>query len=79
MTQTPPNIASVLTFPIQIRETDDTTSDNELVLQTRLVFIKALNDAAAGRRILSEETKTAIREGNELFKKWGYSSLSLPF
>lgn len=79
MTSNDNTAAQTLLFPIQERETNDSTSDDELVLQTRLVFIKALNDAAAGKRILGEDTKEAIRVGNELFKRWGYPTLYLDF
>jgi hypothetical protein len=71
--------AQTLLFPIQQRETDSRTSDDELVLQTRLVLINALNEVAAGRRILSEEEKNAFRIVNKLLIKYNYPSLYFSF
>lgn len=79
MTETKPEPTSVVYFPIQIRETDDMTSDAERVLQTKLVLTRALNEATAGRHVLSEKDKASIRRANEIFIQNGYAPLHLNF
>ena len=79
MTSNDNTAAQTLLFPIQQRETDERTSEYELVLQTRLAITNALNDVAAGRRILLEEEKNAFREVNELLIKYRYPVLYLNF
>jgi hypothetical protein len=73
------NTESVIIFPIQIRETDDTSSDAETILQCKLVLTKALNEAAAGRHVLSEKDKADMCRANEIFIQNGYAPLHLNF
>lgn len=69
----------VLNFPIQLKETGDYTSDAEMIFQTKLAWIRPLNQAALGLCEISEEGKQAVRRFNELCRELGYPPLHIDF
>jgi hypothetical protein len=79
MTETAKNSENVTLFPIQIRETDDTSSDAELILQMKLVWANALNKIVSGEIVPTEleraRYKAALDDVNIRLIRLGYSPI----
>jgi len=77
MTETAKNSENVTLFPIQIRETDDTSSDAELILQMKLAWANAFNKIARGEIKPTEleraRYKAALDDANAVLRRLGYS------
>lgn len=83
MTETAKNSENITLFPIQIRETNDTSSDAETILQCKLVWAKTLNMIASGEIVPTEIEKAryrkALDEVNGIFLKLGHSPIYYGF
>ena len=69
-----------LQFPIQITDAPGhEVEDDQLACEVRMIYVKKLNDANAGRYQLTERDIFNIKRINKVFRDTGYQTIDTEF